>query len=152
MKGSQYKQQEYPQLNKISSLLTHRGEEFIERFTNSPPLENVYHPEPTARHLHQLSESLPRGYNGAGYNYMGSQEGFNEDNNEHHRQYTYHVGNDPVSEDDGEYYDHGDYDADNIGEYPGRGTRAYNDHDENFNVVYSREGAQPNIPQVIKFL
>jgi hypothetical protein len=135
-------------MNKISMLLTQRGEEFIQRFGTSPPPENTSHPI-------NPPESMPRGYHGSSYDYKKDQGGFGEDSSGHERQYTYHDGDDPVSGESGEYYD--DVDSANYGGDAGgfsgpaqyHGTTDYTAHDENFNVVYSREGTMPNMQQVI---
>ena len=137
-------------------LLTQRGEEFIQRFANSPPPDNTYHPEPCTTHLNPSSEAVPRGYHRGSYGYSEDQGGFGEDSDEHQRQYTYHVGDDPVSGESGEHYDDGDYDSDDGGGYTDtekyHGTTGYTPHDENFNVVYSRAGTVPNIQQVLKIM
>ena len=135
-------------MNKISMLLTQRGEEFIQRFATSPPPDTTSHPNPP--------ESMLRGFHGSSYDYKKDRSGFGEGSSEHERQYTYHVGDDPVSGESGEYYDDIDgenYDG-NAGGFSGtrqyHGTTGYAAHDENFNVVYAREAAMPNIQQVLK--
>ncbi|XP_028402524.1 centrosomal protein of 152 kDa-like [Dendronephthya gigantea] len=141
MVGSSHIQPGYPQMNKISMLLTRRGEEFIQRFTTSPPPDSPYHPQSSTSHLHPSAESLPRGYHEGSYGYMQGQGGFTKDNDEHQRRYTYHAGDDPVVSDGDEYY--GGYE--DAGYY---GVTGYPEHDENFNqVVYTKPENLPNLLQ-----
>ena len=134
-RDSQQEQPEYPQLNRFSMLLTRRGEEFVQRFATSPPPDSTYHQEPSSSHLNPSSESVPRGYHQDNYGYM-------EDNG----QYTYHVDDDPMSGESEGYYEDGGVGYSGTEEYDG--TTRYGDHDQNFNVVYSKAGGKPNQEQV----
>ena len=78
---------------------------------------------------------MPRGYHQDNYGYM-------EDNG----QYTYHVGDDPMSGESEGYYEDGGVGYSGTEEYDG--TTRYGDHDQNFNVVYSKAGGKPNQEQV----
>ena len=137
---SQHKQPEYPQLNRFSMLLTRRGEEFIQRFATSPSANGAYHPEPSGSHTNPSSESVPRGYHQGSYGYMEDHDRYSEADD---RQYTYHVGDDPMSGESDGFYEDSDYGDGGDGYSGSDGV-----HDQNFNVVYSKAGAVSKPEQV----